>query len=417
MPELGQVITFVAPTSVSLGTTPTLTATTTGTSMMPITFTSTTPNFCTVTSAGVLTPVAVGACTILANQLGDATHNPAAQVSQNITVKLASSTVTVASSANPSVYGQAVSFTATLTNPVPTTGTIQWAVNGTNSGAPVAVSATGTSTFTPVQTTPLAIGSYIVSAAYVPATADTTHGPATGQVTQVVGKAKTTTTVTVNTGGALSATVAPVSPGVGLPTGTVTFTVGGVAAGSAAVGAGGVAVVTASNVGNQAVSATYSGDADFLGSSGNRTAVGPTVTTHVSSAHAKTKYGWYRSPVTVSFSCVQGTAVATCPAPITLSSGGAGQSVTKTVTAADGGTTTVSVSPINIDRTKPTLTVKRSGHTLSCHGADALSGLASCKITRHHTTKHGKRTVHWTGTATDKAGNTKVKHGSFSYKV
>ncbi len=65
-----------------------------------------------------------------------------------LTINKAATGTIVASSANPSVYGQAATFTATVTNtsigstPVPT-GTVQFVVDGGNFGAPVAVDATG----------------------------------------------------------------------------------------------------------------------------------------------------------------------------------------------------------------------------------------------------------------------------------
>jgi hypothetical protein len=54
---------------------------------------------------------------------------------------------------------------------------------------------------------------------------------------------------------------------------------------------------------------------------------------------------------------------------------------------------------------------------LTCKGSDALSGLASCTIHRTKHTHHGVATVHWTATATDKAGNTTTKKGHFSYHL
>jgi hypothetical protein len=411
IPEPGQTITFNNPGTQTFGTTPTLTATSTGTSGHPITFTSTTTPVCTVTTTGTLTFVTVGTCTIKADQAGDATHLAAPTVTQTFTVQKATPTVTVTvpSGSNPGVTGQPLTFTATLTNPV-STGQIQWSVNGTNVGSAVTLSATGTATFTPSPA--LTAGSYVVKATYA---GDANHNTNSGQLTEVVGKATTKTAVGVS-GNTLTASVSVVAPGAGSPTGTVTFTVGGLTVGSAPV-TGGVATLNGSNVGNQGVAATYSGDANFLASSGNRTPIAPTVVGHVSSAHPKLR-GWYRSPVTVSFTCTANTApVVSCPAPVTLTKNQFGQSVTETVRATDGGTTTVSVSRINIDRVAPKLTVHRSGRALACDAVDGLSGLQSCRITRrvHMHPNQGINTVNWTAVATDRAGNTRTKHGKFSY--
>src|SRR5262249_41784215 len=66
-----------------------------------------------------------------------------------------------------------------------------------------------------------------------------------------------------------TATVAPVAPGTGTPTGTVTFRDGSVVLGTAQVGPGGTAMLTTSFAlaGGHAITATYSGDANWVASS------------------------------------------------------------------------------------------------------------------------------------------------------
>src|SRR5262249_49769533 len=66
-----------------------------------------------------------------------------------------------------------------------------------------------------------------------------------------------------------TATVAAVAPGRGTPTGTVTFRDGNVVLGTVAVGTGGKATFTTSfaAAGGHAITAVYSGDAAFVGSS------------------------------------------------------------------------------------------------------------------------------------------------------
>jgi adhesin/invasin len=170
-------------------------------------------------------------------------------------------------------------------------------------------------------------------------------------------------------------------------------------------------------VGNKAVSATYSGDANYNASSGNRTPIGPTVVPHVKSAHQKHN-GWYRSPVHVSFTCTANTApVVECPGTRTRSKNRAGQSVTVTVRGTDGGETTVSVSPINIDQVDPKLKVKQVGHKVTCRAHDKLSGGATCKVKRNSTTTNGVKTVRWKAVAHDRAGNKRVERGRFQYLV
>src|SRR5262249_44061076 len=66
-----------------------------------------------------------------------------------------------------------------------------------------------------------------------------------------------------------TATVAAVAPGAGTPTGTVTFKDGNGVLGTVAVGTGGAATFTTSFAvaGGHAITALYSGDAAFVGSS------------------------------------------------------------------------------------------------------------------------------------------------------
>jgi hypothetical protein len=335
-----------------------------------------------------------------------------------VTVDVASST------ANPSVFGQPVTFTADVTGAG--AGQVQWSIDGVPTGAPEtpstshrAAHAAGDPVVTLGPTSSLSVGSHVVKATFTPAGG----GSATSaSVTQVVNKAATSTAVTV-TGTTLTATVTPVAPGAGTPTGTVTFSVAGAGAGSAPVGADGKATVTDASVGSQVVTATYAGDTNFNGSSGTGSSVtNPTITAHLSSAHAK-HHGWYRSSVHVSFTCTLGSAPlsAPCPGPVTVSGNGSGHSVTRTVHATDGGVATVVVSKINIDKTAPTVHVKgvTSGKTyttaphLKCVAHDALSGVASCVIHRHRHKQNGVLTVHYTATAIDVAGNENVVHGLY----
>lgn len=401
-----QSINFANPGTQTFGSSPQLTAT--ASSGLPVTFTSTTTSVCTVTTAGKLTFVTVGTCTIDADQSGDSTHQSAPTVARTFTVQKASPSVTVTAGVNPSVYGQPITFTATVANPV-ASGQVQWSVDGINSGAPVTLNGAGAATFSPA--TSLSVGMHTVNAAY---SGNVNDNAANGHLGQVVNKANTSTVLQVS-GNTLTATVSPVAPGAGTPTGSVTFTVGGATVGSSALNGGGVATFTASNVGNQGAAAYYDGDTNFAASNGHRTPIGPTVVTHVTSAYSKHN-GWYRAPVYVSFTCTPNTGRLTspCPSTVALAANGAGQSVTRTVTASDGGSTTVTVSPINIDRIPPTVTVRRRGATVRCHAHDGLSGGASCTVFRHTSTRSGVTTVHWRVVAHDRAGNVTVRRGHFA---
>ncbi|MFC3116647.1 beta strand repeat-containing protein [Cellvibrio fontiphilus] len=84
IPAAPQTITFANPGAQTYGTSPTLTAT--SDSGLTPTFTSSTTGVCTITSGGVLTFVTAGTCTINADQAGDSSYLPAAQVSRSFTV-------------------------------------------------------------------------------------------------------------------------------------------------------------------------------------------------------------------------------------------------------------------------------------------------------------------------------------------
>ena len=84
IPKAAQVITFANPGAQNYGTTPTLSAT--SDSGLPVTFTSSTTGVCTITSAGMLTFLSAGTCTINADQAGNASYLPATQVSRSFTV-------------------------------------------------------------------------------------------------------------------------------------------------------------------------------------------------------------------------------------------------------------------------------------------------------------------------------------------
>ena len=175
----------------------------------------------------------------------------------------------------------------------------------------------------------------------------------------------------------------------------------------------------------RSVAAAYYGDEGFTASSASTARHDPTITAKVTSVHARTSYGWYRTPVTVSFTCTtHGAALTTsCPKPATLSKNRAGQSVSRTIVANDGGTATVTVSNINVDRSAPKVTITGahnngiySGATpkVRCSGGDTLSGLASCKLTETLSKVTNGVRVSYTAIASDRAGNTATARGSIT---
>ncbi|MGV8977832.1 MAG: Ig-like domain repeat protein [Cellulomonas sp.] len=221
-------------------------------------------------AAGVSTfstsTLAAGAHPVTADYGGDTVFQ-ASSTSLTQVVDLAVSSTSIASSLNPSASGVLVTFTATV-SPATATGTVTFWVDGV-AGTPVPVVA-GAASFA---TTTLAVGGHVVYASYG---GDGALLPSTSApLTQSVGSPlrATTTLVTSNrvpssTFGqtvTFTATVRP-SVGVGVPTGTVQFTVDGVAvAGPKSLNAQGRATyaTAALSGGSHTVTATYSGSLAF----------------------------------------------------------------------------------------------------------------------------------------------------------
>lgn len=176
----------------------------------------------------------------------DAT-SPLTSAAQTETITpLPGTTVVVTTSDSPSEFGEEVTFTATVA-PVPPatgtpTGTVQFSVNGTATGAPAALTG-GVATFK-ISTLAASNTRYTIAAAY---SGDANFGSSTGQLPttgtgngQMVNKANTATAVASsknpsNPGEAVtfSATVTPQAPGGGVPTGTVQLRIDGTNSGSA----------------------------------------------------------------------------------------------------------------------------------------------------------------------------------------
>jgi len=178
--------------------------------------------------------------------------------------------VVLQSSANPSVFGQAINFTATVTPASPSTLTPSGSVTYSEGGT-VLGSAKLDSTAQAVLTlSNLTLGSHSITASYG---GDTVFNVASSTpLTQAVNQASTTTAVEaspnpdlVNQVVTITATVAPISPGSGTPTGIVTFVDGPNTLGTAALGTNFSAKLSTTSlaVGNHTITATYSGDGNF----------------------------------------------------------------------------------------------------------------------------------------------------------
>ncbi len=124
--------------------------------------------------------------------------------------------------------------------------------------------------------------------------------------------------------------------------------------------------------------------------------------------------GWWRTPVSFTFTCSDPTGVASCPAPVLVSTEGANQQLTVTATDRNGNATQYTVSAINIDRTPPVLTVTAPTTvgpadtvSVTCAASDALSGLVTsvCADSTFPASTLVEGANVYTFSATDKAGN------------
>jgi len=221
-----------------------------------------------------------GTHNVLASYAADTARIPSQSTTVPLVVLTTTTTTLTANPANSSVFGQSVTFTATVAPP-PGSGPAFGAVNFVNNpvGGPVTlntanVDATGTATFT---TSNLAVANYSLTAAY---SGNADSAASTSALTPyTVAKANTSTSVTSSLNPSVSgqavtftATVSALAPGAGTPTGLVTFLVNGSSIGTGALSAGVATLITPNvPVGSQTITTTYSGSNSFNGSAGSLT--------------------------------------------------------------------------------------------------------------------------------------------------
>ena len=227
------------------------------------------------------TTLAQGAHSITATYGGDTNFNASASAVLNQVVNVPTkitTTITLASSVNPSQVGQSVTFTATVAADSGTakpTGTVTFKDGTTPIG--MGTLTNGVATFT---TSSLSAGTHPITATYGgSANFNVSASAALSQVVNAPSKINTTTTVTSSlnpsqfgqsvtfTAIVTPATLTPATvPRVtGTPTGTVTFKDGATTLGTGTLNAQGVATFTTSSlsVGTHPITAVYGGDANF----------------------------------------------------------------------------------------------------------------------------------------------------------
>jgi hypothetical protein len=211
--------------------------------------------------------------TVSANGIGGsypvtATANGASDVYFSLTNNKYDTTTSLTLAPSPSVYGQAVTFTATVTSTVSTpSGSVQLYVAGSPLGAPLVL----TGGQTTVTTSTLSGGSHPITATY--SGSESYNASTSGVLTQVVNTINTTTSLTSapnpSAYGQAVTFTATVTAANGTPTGAISFTLDSTTMVLPLNGLGITTYTTNTlSVGQHTVSAIYGGDTNFNASSG-----------------------------------------------------------------------------------------------------------------------------------------------------
>jgi hypothetical protein len=226
--------------------------------------------------------LSVGVHTITVNYLGNGTFATVEGSLPIQTVNEAAATVTVASSTNPSVYGQPVTLSATVSAVAPGAGTpagqVDFSVDGKTRDGPVTLDGTGKASAAAIAS--MTPGTHTMAATYL---GDGNFATISAQLSspQTVNKSNSSVVVAssnnpskANTSVTFTAVVTAVAPGVGIPTGQVNFQVDAGADSPVTLdstGKANAAPITKLAKGTHTVSVNYVGDANFAPGSGTLT--------------------------------------------------------------------------------------------------------------------------------------------------
>ena len=296
------------------------------------------------------TPLGAGNHTITADYGGDTAFLPSSGSTTQI-VEKADTAIAITAEPEPSVSGQQVTITATVTAVPPGAGTPTGDVVFTISGIgnfTVQLNPAGQAILT---TSALTAGTYTITAAY---TGDHDFNGISGSISHHVGRAATATTVTSSPNPSafgeqvtVTATVTATAPGSGTPTGQVTFSIDGSPLPAPVQLVDGTATFTTSAlaVGSHTITAVYGGDTNFTGSTGTSTQTvdrSLTRTTLTSSPNPSESGQTFTLTATVT-PVAPGAGIPTGIVTFTLSSGG-----TIDVTLVNGVATTTDALPAGV---------------------------------------------------------------------
>jgi hypothetical protein len=265
----------------------------------------------------------------------DLTTNSSGQLAP-VASSAASTSTALASSVNPATFGQNVTFTATVTSSAGTPGGIVTFKDGSTTLGTGNLNASGVATFS---TSALSAASHSIAAAFGGSSGF--NASASSILAQVINPAPVTPTSTALTSSAnpaalglgINFTAVVSSSTSGMPTGTIQFQIDGANFGSAVAlinGSATSATTSTLAAGGHTISAVYSGDTNFGGSSA------PSLSETIAKGSSITSLATSASPSTFGAS-VTFTATVTGSAAITP---------TGTVTFSDG-TTTLGTGTLN----------------------------------------------------------------------
>jgi hypothetical protein len=209
----------------------------------------------------------VGTDSITASYAGDGNFTAAtsAALSETVSTTKATAAAAFTASPSPSVFGQSVTFTATVTGPAGTpTGTVTFLNAGKLLGTATLVNGRATLAYAT-----LAAGTHSLTAVYNgSASYNSSTSPA---LTQIVNRASTTMRLTVSplpaTAGqtvTLTAVFSAVAPGSGAPQGWITFRDGTVTIGQARLSSGVATLQTTTlAAGTHSLTAVWAGDGNY----------------------------------------------------------------------------------------------------------------------------------------------------------
>jgi len=309
-------------------------------------------------AAQIALPVATGTHQVVASYEGDTNFEPSISAETGLAAAVGTATIVVSPSANSVSYGTAETLNAKVTGDGFTpTGTVTF-IDGIKQLGTGALNGSGIATF---MSSSLAVGSHSITASYA---GDTNYPTATSTaipLTVNIG----TPTISLTTSGlglyGMSLTMTATLTGGGVsPTGTVTFFDGATALSTGAV-SGGVAKypTTALAVGSHTLTASYSGDSNYVGVTSAAVTVvtvpiGTAISTVTATPAAATITNQQMATVTVAVAGSSGQAMPT--GIVTLASGSF--SAMQTLV---GGTVSISIPAGTLSDGANTLTATYSG--------------------------------------------------------